>query len=254
MYQFPTERGEIPPAIKDGPSPSDSVKSFSGIRNAVLAPSGPRYGRPSDHYGPPTVLFSEPLAFLKYNLDHLELFTPDHTIMEDAYDLVAGSANFYDAEPSREVFLKLVLPKLLRGQNEWQRETSDKKAKSDGAWLEGHLVYLIVELKNEQGLGGDPFLQGLVTYGKIIAQKGVLSCIVPHLIIARPLSHIYSMLHTSSGLTFLPFCSPSQGTVSSYQLLFSLTPCTLKSCFQLRSISDPMAQITSSRLHGCSWQ
>lgn len=136
------------------------------------------------------MLFSEPLALLKYNLKHLELFTSDHTIMGDAYGLVTGSAGFFGAETSREAFLKLVLPKLLRGQNEWQRETSDKKAKSVGAWLEGTFSYLIVELKNERGLGGDPFLRGLVTYGKVIAQKEVLSRIVPNPTIAPPLSHI----------------------------------------------------------------
>ena len=165
----------MPIAIKDGPSPSDSVKSFSGIRGTLSAPSGPRYGRPSDRYGPPTALFSQPLAFLKYNLEHLDLFTPNHEILKHAYHLVTGSADFYPEEALREAFLKGVLQNLLSGRSGWQEQTSNKKAKPDGVWREGGLAYLIVELKNEQGLGGDPFLQSLVAYGKTIAQEEVSS-------------------------------------------------------------------------------
>ena len=176
-------------AIRHGPSPSDSVKSAAAIKETVSGPSGPRYGRPSHRYGLPTALFSEPLAFLKYNLEHLESFTPDHGVLGDTYALVTGSTDFFRDEAVREVFLKFALPGLV-GRNEWQQRTSDKKANLGGVWLEGNFAYLIVESKNEQGLGGDPFLQGLVRYGKIIAQKEVLFRIVPHLTTAPPLSHI----------------------------------------------------------------
>ena len=176
---IPTERRDLSVAIKKGPSPSDTVKSFSSIKSVVTALGGPRYGRPSHRYGPPTALFSEPLASLKYNLEHLESFTPNHTTLDAAYDLVTGSANFYGDEALREASLKGVLSKLLKGRNEWQRETPENKARPDGVWLQGRFVYLIVELKNEPGLYGDPFLQGLVSYGKIIAQKEVLFCIFP---------------------------------------------------------------------------
>jgi hypothetical protein len=140
--------------------------------------SGPRYGRPSYRFGPPTVLFSEPLAFLKYDLEHLELFTPDHAIVNAAYDLVTSSTEFFDDEAQREQVLKLILQTLLVGENKWQKQTSDKKAIPDGVWLTGCFAYLIVELKNEPGLRGDPFLQGLITYGKIITQEEVLISVV----------------------------------------------------------------------------
>ena len=96
-------------AIKQGPSPSDSVKSAAAIKETVSGPSGPRYGRPSDHYGPPTALFSKPLAFLKYSFEHLESFAPDHGILDAAYDLDTDSADFFAVEALREMSLKGVL-------------------------------------------------------------------------------------------------------------------------------------------------
>ena len=161
-------------AIKQGPSPSDIVKSAAAINETVSGPSGPRYGRPSDHYGPPTALFSKPLAFLKYSLEHLESFTPHQEILNCAYRLVTGSTDFYPDEALREAFLKEVLSDLFTGENEWQEETSDKKASLGGVWLVSDFAYLIVQSKNEPGLGGDPFLQGLVAYGKIMTQEEVL--------------------------------------------------------------------------------
>jgi len=189
VYQSPTAREALYKAIKVAPSPSDSVESAGAIEETVSDPSGPRYGRPSDRYGPPTALFSEPLAFLKYNLEHLESFTPDFLTVDRAYDLVTHSANFFNEESDRERSLQHTLPPLLVGRNEWQRLTTDKEAKLGGVWLEGCFAYLIVELKNELGLGGDPFLQGLITYGKIITQKEVLFRIVPHLTTAFTGSH-----------------------------------------------------------------
>ena len=55
---------------------SETTSDPSNVQAAVTLPSGPRYGRPSDRFGPPTVLFNEALALLKYSFDHLDRLEP----------------------------------------------------------------------------------------------------------------------------------------------------------------------------------
>ena len=161
--------------IKLGPSPFDSVKSPAAVKQTLTSRDGPRYGRPSDLFGPPTALFSKPLAFLKDRLDHLESFTPSGLTLDHAFDFVAQSTDFFADEEDREGALKPILESLLPGDAKWQEPIWGEAPAAEGAWVEGIFTYLIVEMKNEQGLGGDPFLQGLVSYGKTIAQETVLS-------------------------------------------------------------------------------
>ncbi|KAF9648791.1 hypothetical protein BDM02DRAFT_3114786 [Thelephora ganbajun] len=164
-------REELSRAIKWTLSPSESVRSAAAVKEIVSGPSGPRYGRPSHLFGPPTALFSEPLALLKYDLEHLESFEPDPMTLDRAFELVVGATDFYDGEGKREVALKPILQGLLVGDSQWQMPTAGGTAKQDGIWFKGPFGYLIAELKNEPGLGGDPFLQGLVVYAKIITKN-----------------------------------------------------------------------------------
>ena len=156
-------------------SPSDCVKSSAAVKKTVLDPSGPRYGRPSDRFGPPTVLFNRDLAILKHDLEHLEALTLNLPTVENAFQLVLHSTAFYIDEKDRQSHLQENLSDLLPGESKWQQSVADKAAKPDGIWFEGLFAYLIFELNNEQGLGGDPFLQGLAVYSKIINQKQVSS-------------------------------------------------------------------------------
>ncbi|KAF9643229.1 hypothetical protein BDM02DRAFT_3104685 [Thelephora ganbajun] len=134
----------------------------------VCSPSGPRYGRPFNKFGPPTALFSEPLAFLKYDLEHLESFAPDRTTLNSAFKLVAIATDFFDKEGKKEEALKQILRELLAGKNQ---PTADNPPKPDGVWFEGPFACLIAQLKDDPGHGGDPFLQGLLMYGKTITQE-----------------------------------------------------------------------------------
>ena len=160
-------------------SPSESVKSFSLIKRTVENPTGPRYGRPSDRFGPPTALFSQELAILRYDLEHLEAFAPNSAGADYAFSLIERAAYFFDDGSIRESALRPILETLLPGNSQWQQQTPDGSAKSEGVWLQGHFAYLIVEVKNEPGLGGDPFLQGAVVYTKILAQDKVRPCSCP---------------------------------------------------------------------------
>jgi hypothetical protein len=61
------------------------------------------------------------------------------------------------------------------GKSQWQVAISDGSATPHGVWIEEPFAYLTVELKDGLGLGGEPFPQGLATYGKILAQEKVPS-------------------------------------------------------------------------------
>jgi len=154
-------------------SPSDCVKSFASVKKFVLDPGGPRYGRPSDRFGPPTALFSRTLAGLRYDLEHLEALTPPKETIPYAFQLVSYSAEFFDDEDRREQNLRNILKALLPGQSKWQEPMVGGAIMPGGVWFERCAAYMILQLKNEPGLGGDPFLQCLAVYSKIIQQKEV---------------------------------------------------------------------------------
>ncbi|KAF9642972.1 hypothetical protein BDM02DRAFT_3264279 [Thelephora ganbajun] len=96
---------------------------------------------------------------------------PDPMTLDRAFDLVVGATDFFHEGGRREAALKPILQGLLVGDSQWQMPTAGGTAKQDGIWFKGPFGYLVVELKNEPGLGGDPFLQGFVAYAKIITQN-----------------------------------------------------------------------------------
>jgi hypothetical protein len=112
---------------------------------------------------------------LRYNLEHLDKLTPDHGLITPAFDFVTTGADFFDDEERRAKDLQKLLKDLLGHHLQWQKSIADGKAKPDGVWFEGLFAYLIFEMKNEPGLGGDPFLQSLAVYSKIVQQNEVPS-------------------------------------------------------------------------------
>ncbi|KAF9782056.1 hypothetical protein BJ322DRAFT_1212559 [Thelephora terrestris] len=152
-------------------APSDSIKDPHNVKATVYNPGGPRYGRPSFRFGPPTVLFNNSLAVLKYDLEHLEKLTPTFVYVNAAFKLVTAATGFFDNEAERGKEIEQILPAFF-GQNvKWGTPIADGKAKPDGVLFEGPYACLIFELKNEPGLGGDPFLQSLVVYEKVIKHQ-----------------------------------------------------------------------------------
>src|ERR1700684_740243 len=87
MFSYKTERFKNASGLGGTTSPSDNIKDFDKIKRTVTFPSGPRYGRPSHRFGPPTVLFNDALARLKYDLEHLDKFTPPHQKLCHAFSL-----------------------------------------------------------------------------------------------------------------------------------------------------------------------
>jgi len=115
------------------------------------------------------------LAFLKFDLDNLSEFTPDSGAISFALQLVERGAGFFDDEKNRQATLGPIIEGLLGESGLWLAPIADGAAKPDGVWLEDPFAYLILEMKNEPGLGGDPFLQGIFVYSKVIGQEKVPS-------------------------------------------------------------------------------
>jgi hypothetical protein len=136
---------------------------------------GPRYGRPCERYGPPTVLFNRELAILKHDLENFEQFGQNFEGVDDAFQFICSSARLFRDEQSRGELVRQSLEKLLPLEAQWQEDVAEGKAKPDGIWIESGFAYMIYELKNEQGLGGDPFLRSLCVYGHLVKQDHVTS-------------------------------------------------------------------------------
>ena len=109
-------------------------------------------------------------------------------MLDHAFNFIVQAANFFADEEEREIGLKHFLESLLPGRTEWQRSTSGKSAKPSAVWLQGVFAYVVLELKNEPGLSGDPFLQSLITYAKLTTQDEVLFRTLPNKL--PPLTHI----------------------------------------------------------------
>ena len=154
-------------------SPSESTKDAASVKRTVESPTGPRYGRPSDRFGPPMALFSPELALLRYDLKHLDTLTPDSVGAHRAFAFVASF------EDKREAELRYTLGELLRGQGLRQVSIAGGSTQPDGVLLEDIFAYPIVEITNDPGHGGDPFLRGLVAYSKVVARQEVQSSSCP---------------------------------------------------------------------------
>ena len=108
---------------------------------------------------------------MRYDLEHLDQTTPERTTVTDALRFVTSSAGFFHDEDLRQVVLHDTLESLLRKNVRWREPIAGGVAKPDGVLFEGPFAYLIFELENEPGLGGDPFLKGLAVYTKLISQQ-----------------------------------------------------------------------------------
>ena len=117
----------------------------------------------------PTALFSKQLAALERELEDSEQF-PSSFCAATACQFVMSSAGSHRSEAEREVALRSVLRSLISGNVVWQEKLDNGSDQPDRVWVEEHFAYIIIEIKNESGSAGDPILQGLTVYSKILAQ------------------------------------------------------------------------------------
>ena len=176
----------------ESPSGSQVVKSVKAIKNTVLSPDLPIcYGRPfNTHQGLPTSLYEPILADFCEEIRQLDTIyaEPPSDDLKDAAFFVRTCLQFFDSEDSRQQSLQSCL--LFQDANDdihWDSQTHSKETGSTGhptevgidivwklfAGTPGEAVYMILELKNEVGLYGDPFLQSIISYVKNLGTQSV---------------------------------------------------------------------------------
>ncbi|KIM45609.1 hypothetical protein M413DRAFT_24776 [Hebeloma cylindrosporum] len=150
-------------------SPSDIIGSVAKV-NEVFGGINPRIylGRPS---GAPAAIFNWALATLQHRLDHLEEVQVAPQDIGCAAKYLNVAIEFYDDERVRENAIKESIDVALGEEGSWntQLNWADGIKPRCGWWHKGFLTTLL-ELKNTVGLAGNPILQAVIGYGKIISQ------------------------------------------------------------------------------------
>lgn len=98
-----------------------------------------------------------------------------------AFNLITTATDFFDDEAMREEVLRGSLTELLSADSDRRVTIGGRGVEPDGVWFKDRFACLILVLKNEPGLEGDPFLQSLAAYGNVIAQQEVSSSFPSHL-------------------------------------------------------------------------
>ncbi|KAL5514693.1 hypothetical protein ACEPAG_2009 [Sanghuangporus baumii] len=155
-------------------SPSEVIKDPRFLRNCVEH-ADVHIHRPASNFGPHTSLFNRAFARLKYRLEHLDdsaiwvpELEPDSELLGICHEFMIESCDVFDAEGSREILLKPFFKRVLGDEGEYKQPLQDGSAKPDATW--GYPFRIIKEDKNEDGSGGNPSVQGNISYRKSVAQ------------------------------------------------------------------------------------
>lgn len=157
------------------------MRDEAGIKECIKEEHGVRAHRPAENYGPPTALFNHALAKLKHRLEHLDQLQelePSFDQLSSCHRFIVASCKVRDSEKDREATVREFIEGFIGDKGSWQGRTELGTAKPDATW--GDPVRLILELKNEDGLGGNATFQAVIVYGKIVSQAKVRSvmCII----------------------------------------------------------------------------
>lgn len=81
------------------------------------------------------------------------------------------------------------------GKTQQQVPITSGSAELYVVWLEGFFAYLVVEVKNEWGLGGDPSLQGSTVCRKVPVQEKVRGPLLPHVKDTKKIKKRFALPH-----------------------------------------------------------
>ncbi|KAL5532742.1 hypothetical protein ACEPAF_4516 [Sanghuangporus sanghuang] len=167
--------------MKRFPSPSEGVKSEEKIKGWANDNAGVHTHRPVGNYGPPTALFHPALARLRHRLRHLDQIeepSAEHFVWAHKFIQVCNDG--FKKENLMEGELKQIINALIGEDASWQQYLQDRTAKPDAVW--GQIIRAILELKNVDGVGGNPILQATLDYAHILfhaqAQAQNRDCVV----------------------------------------------------------------------------
>ena len=157
-------------------SSTEAVKDVSGLRQVSNGyDTFIHGGRPARNYGPPPALFHPALAKLDYHLSHLDEkldeLEVDAKFLHDVHQLIAESLAVYDSEDQRSHALVCHI-KYLVGLGGEQQVASFQGDKLSVIWYHPFLS-MILEAKNEYGIGGDALAQAALSYARVVGSDAV---------------------------------------------------------------------------------
>jgi len=161
-------------------SPSDTIASVPKIRELIEGDKAHVYlGRPG---GAPAAIFNPALAALQRRLDHLDQIKVTRQDVTHAMDYLNLAIKIYDDEAACESAVKESINTAVGRDGSWDKELDWADGiKPDCCWWHKEFIITLLELKNVVGLIGNPILQAIVDYGKIISQKKVRCPLSAHL-------------------------------------------------------------------------
>ena len=163
--------GERLDALRPSSSPSDIIvhppkirELLEGIRAHI------HLGRPG---AAPAAIFNPALVTLQQRLDNLDQVQVDRKDVKYATDHLKQAVKFYD-EPIRAEAIKEMVNVAIGQDGDWGTQLSWADGiKPDCCWWYKEFLIMVLELKNVLGLDGNPVLQAIVDYSKIVSQEKV---------------------------------------------------------------------------------
>ncbi|KAG5649917.1 hypothetical protein H0H81_001495 [Sphagnurus paluster] len=168
----PTETylGERITSLCPSNSPSETAGSPAKIREVIEGNKSRVYvGRPG---GAPAAIFNPALAALQLRLENLDQVKVDHGDVVNAAEYMDKAITAYDDESAREKAIKTCIDIAVGQSGDWNSRLDWADAiKPDCAWWHKLFLTIVLELKNIDGLAGNPSFQSIIDYCKIIPQK-----------------------------------------------------------------------------------
>ena len=161
-------------------SPSDTIASIPKIREFIEGVKAHVYlGRPG---GAPASIFNPALAGLQRRLDHLDQIQVTRHDVKHATDYLNLAIKIYDDEAARESAVKESINTAVGQDGSWNTKLDWAGGIKPGCcWWYNEFIITLLEVKNVVGLAGNPILQAIVDYGKIISQTKVRCPLSAHL-------------------------------------------------------------------------
>lgn len=151
-------------------SPSETAGSPAKIREVIEGNKSRVYvGRPG---GAPAAIFNPALAALQLRLENLDQVKVDHGDVVNAAEYMDKAITAYDDESAREKAIKTCIDIAVGQSGDWNSRLDWADAiKPDCAWWHKLFLTIVLELRNIDGLAGNPSFQSIIDYCKIIPQK-----------------------------------------------------------------------------------
>ena len=119
-------------------------------------------------------IFNPALATLQRRLDNLDQVQVDRIDVKYATDYLKQAIKFYADEQTREEAIKETVDVAVGQDGDWGTQLNWADGiKPACCWWHEEFLTMVLELKNILGLAGNPTLQAIIDYSKIVSQEKV---------------------------------------------------------------------------------